>query len=414
MKKLIKPFFILVIIAMAVNACGFPKTSEAENQLNTEVAGNVSEALTQAAIEKEPNPTPEATEVEPSEVPTETTVPETPSPVPLPTLAGYHVGPTDFPADVNPLTGLKLENPDIMKRLPVIVKVPNYPAYGRPHGGLSAADIVFETWIGGGSNRFLAMYYGNDSDQIWPVRSVRIVDPEIATLYHAVLAFSGGDPAKVLPKVLEIMGDKIMMEGVCPGICDNGRGDVTRLYADSAAISKHFQSRGVDPAEKPDLDGMLFSETVPEGGKPATKATFHFSKYNSGDWVYDEKSGKYLRWIEDGVTYEMIPLLDKNTKEQLAFSNFIMLFTPHIEIETQLIDIKVWDNFAGRRAVIFRDGKAYEATWKSKDHKSPIQFFDSEGNLFPLKPGNTWIALTGELSPETINGADWHYEFRMP
>lgn len=407
--------FIFVIIAVLLGACSFPAGQETGDQQGTDVADVVSEALTQEALEKiaKEDETPVVTETA-TEQPTNTAVPESPTPEPTPTKTTYRVGPTDFPEDVNPLTGLKLENPEIMNRMPVIVKVPNYPASGRPHGGLSAADIVFETWIGGGANRFLALYYGQDSDNIWPVRSVRIVDPEIAKLYHAVIAFSGGDPVKVLPKVLEIMGNEIVMEGVCPGICDNGRGDVTRLYADSAAITEYFQSRNIDPGEKPVLDGMLFTEDAPEGGKEASKATFYYSHLNVGEWVYDEESGKYLRWIEDGYTYEMIPLLDKNTKEQLAFSNFIMLFTPNVEIETQLIDIKIWGNYSGRRAVIFRDGKAYEAIWKTMDRKSPIQFYDTEGNPFPLKPGNTWIGITGELTPETVEGTEWRYEFRMP
>lgn len=91
-----------------------------------------------------------------------------------------------------------------------------------------------------------------------------------------------------------------------------------------------------------------------------------------------------------------------------------MLYTPNIEIETQLIDIKIWDNVNGRRAVIFRDGKAYEAIWKTPDRKSPIRFYDLDGNLFELKPGNTWIAITGESTPETVDGTEWLYEFRMP
>ena len=94
---------------------------------------------------------------EPSATPTPT-VTLTPKPSPTPTKPQTSVGPDEFPEGVNPLTGLKVENPELLKRRPVLVKVANYPAEGRPHAGLSYADIVFEYYIGGGSNRFNAVY----------------------------------------------------------------------------------------------------------------------------------------------------------------------------------------------------------------------------------------------------------------
>jgi hypothetical protein len=65
---------------------------------------------------------------------------------PVPTLEP--VGPVDFPENINPLTGMPVEDPSILDRRPVFVKVANYPVSGRPHAGLSAADMVFEYFIG--------------------------------------------------------------------------------------------------------------------------------------------------------------------------------------------------------------------------------------------------------------------------
>ena len=403
---------VLLTFTLLLSACG-NQPVVGEDAQKTAVSEAVSELLTQESKLTEEVPTEEVTP-EMTEEPTASPVPDTATPEPTATLPAYTVGPTNFPADVNPLTGLKVSDPTILDRLPVMVKVPNFPAYGRPHGGLSAADIVFETWIGGGSNRFAALYYGTDSDNVWPIRSIRIVDPEIATLYNAVIAFSGGDPEKVMPKIWRIMDNRLFPEGTCPGICDRGSRDVTRLYANTAAITNYFKRNAIDPGTRPNLDGMKFSEAIPAGGKAASKLEFYFNTYNKGDWVFDQDSGKYLRWIEDGTSYEMIPLTDKNTEKQLEFSNVIMLFVDHVEIETQLIDIKVWGNTAGQRAVIFRDGQAFEATWKTSDNETPMEFFDKDGNHFPLKPGNTWVALTGLSSPESIDGTVWHYDFQMP
>ncbi|MCD6355663.1 MAG: DUF3048 domain-containing protein, partial [Anaerolineaceae bacterium] len=87
----------------------------------------------------------------------------------------------------NPLTGLPVSDPALLERRPVMVKVSNFPRLGRPHAGLSFADIVFEYFIGFGQNRFLALYYGQDAEKIGPVRSGRRVDAELVTMYSGVL-----------------------------------------------------------------------------------------------------------------------------------------------------------------------------------------------------------------------------------
>lgn len=345
--------------------------------------------------------------------PTETPTPTaTNTPTPTPTLV-TSIGPDNFPADVNPLTGLQVENPNLLNRRPVIVKVANYPAVGRPHAGLSYADIVWEYYIGEGSNRFAALYYGQDGEKIGPVRSGRLVDPELARMYQAVLAFSGANQENVLPRIYDLLGNRILTEGNCPGLCRDDY-TVVGVFANSADITAQMEARGVTQS-KPDLTGMLFDTKLPAGGINAEKATLFYNFLDKGDWVYDETSGKYLRWIENADNYEqMIPLVDRLNNQQLAFSNVIMAYATYTEYSSVLHDIAVWDNTGGMPAVVFRDGKAYEVTWKATNQEKPIQFFDAQGNLFPLKPGNTWINLVGSNTTLEVTDSEWFFTFRMP
>ena len=69
----------------------------------------------------------------------------------------------------NPLTGLIPIDEEKLDRRPMMVKISNFPRNGRPHAGLSFADIVFEYYIGEEMNRFLALYYGNDTPQVGPI-----------------------------------------------------------------------------------------------------------------------------------------------------------------------------------------------------------------------------------------------------
>lgn len=345
--------------------------------------------------------------------PTETPTPTaTSTPTPTPTKV-TSLGPDNFPADVNPLTGLQVEDPSLLERRPVIVKVANYPAVGRPHAGLSSADIVWEYYIGEGSNRFAALYYGQDASKIGPVRSGRLVDPELARMYQAVLAFSGANEENVLPRIYDLLGNRILTEGNCPGLCRDDY-TVVGVFANSADVTTTLAARGVTQS-KPDLTGMLFDTKLPSGGRKAEKATLFYNYLDKGDWVYDATSGKYLRWIENANNYDqMIPLVDRLNNEQLAFSNVIMAYATYTEYSSVLHDIAVWDNTSGMKAVIFRDGQAFEVTWKASSQEKPIQFFDAQGNLFPLKPGNTWINLIGSSSNLEVSNAEWLFTFRMP
>ena len=172
--------------------------------------------------------------------PTETPIPPMPTntATQAPTDIVTQYGPTGFPEDVNPLTGVKVADPNLLNRRPVLIKVANFPATGRPHAGLSFADIVFEYYIGEGINRFMALYYGQDSSQIGPVRSGRLVDPYLTMMYGGVLGFKGAD-SRVYTEITSYLGDRAITgtEFTCPAICDNGDGTVISIFSDSSAFA---------------------------------------------------------------------------------------------------------------------------------------------------------------------------------
>jgi len=390
--------FLMIVLASCT-----PNQTPDLDLANTYVAQTIA-----AVLEETDQPVQDSTTPEPTATlaPTSTT-----TATPKPTVGA--VGPSNFPENVNPLTGLMVDDPSILDRRPVLVKVANYPASGRPHAGLSFADIVFEYYIGYGSNRFMALYYGQDAPQIGPVRSGRLIDPYIVTMYEGVLGFESAYQT-VYDHIVNILGSRAISGPVCPAICDDGRGIVTSVFADSAELSALAEQRGVQN-QRYNLDGMAFDPEAPEGGEPADDALVIYSNLNRGEWRYDEASGTYLRWIEDttGNELEMVPLVDRLTDEQLSFSNVVVLFAYHTEYAETLIDVNLW-NSVGQRAVIFRDGQAYDLTWTTPQTDQPIQFVDANGDTFPLKPGNTWVVVLGSYSGVTVDAGSWKFNFFMP
>lgn len=340
----------------------------------------------------------------------------------LPTVAATStpivMGVFAFPADVNPLTGLKVADPGILERRPVMVKVSNYPRYGRPHAGLSAADIVFEYYIGEEANRFLAIYYGKDSNKIGPIRSGRLVDTQLGNLYQGVLVYGSADP-QVEVFLINGLGRRAVSFNTtpCPPICGLDTHSVAGVFADSAELTKYVISKGIDNS-KPDLRGMTFDERIPSSNYLAVNVAIEYSRYDRGEWHYDPNTHQYKRWIEDIDSNDrifMAPLTDRNTGKQLEFANIILLYATYIEYAPTLHNIIVRENNLGKDAYYFRDGVMIEGKWRVLDSNRPIQLLNEWGLPVALKPGNTWIVLVGDksqLSQPSLG--QWELQFDLP
>ncbi len=321
---------------------------------------------------------------------------------------------------INPLTGVAVDDPSRLERRPVMIKVSNFPRLGRPHAGLSFADIVFDYFIGYGTNRFLAVFYGQDSPSIGPVRSGRRVDAQLVTMYSGVLGYGSADH-DTDEVIVSRLGKYAIsnLEAPFPVYDGVDTHDVMGVFANSQAFSQFVNEQGLEN-DRPDLPNMVFSDAAPINGQPGEKLTVLFNYYNRAEWRYDHKSGKYLRWIEYmeddlGTEYEMIPLVDRVTDKQLAFSNVIVIFARYNELAPSAHEIDIWGNDRGQKAYFFRDGVMTKGKWKAKNDSDPMEFLTEDGQSYPLKPGNTWIVIMGLNSPfdETKSG-EWETYFLLP
>ncbi len=117
-------------------------------------------------------------------IPTNTNTPTiTPTPtatsIPQPIGEPVEYGPDaeDFPEGINPLTGLPVSNPELLKQPASLLSIPHFPVSARPQSGLSFTPWVFEFLIGEGTTRLLGVFYGkapyaeNSIDGDCPVRT---------------------------------------------------------------------------------------------------------------------------------------------------------------------------------------------------------------------------------------------------
>jgi hypothetical protein len=394
-KTILKFSTSILLFTLVLTACQGATPVPTQDPLEQAVSGTLT-AMPAASATPSPTPTLE--------------------PTPTPTEEIIKIGPADFPDDVNPLTGLKVSDPAILDRRPVMVKVANYPRWGRPHAGLSKADIVFNYYTGQATNRFLALYYGQDSEKIGPVRSGRYIDRWLVTMYQGTLTMVGAW-APVLDSISGRLGNRLIQEGKdnCPAVCRLEQNEAG-VFANSAEVSKYYGAKSSATNTRQDLAGMAFNTIPPSGGKSGTEFTMQYHVTNLGNWRYDAATHKYIAWIEDKNEKDeviLVPLVDRNTNEQLSFSNLVVVFA-EIKVLNGDDTLHEYDILGSGKALYFRNGQVFEGTYKSDD-QHPFKFLDAAGNPFEFQPGNTWINITGLNSEVTEETAGvWRVILKIP
>lgn len=305
------------------------------------------------------------------------------------------IGPVVFPDNVNPLTGETVGNVTLLRRRPIAIKISNI-ARVRPQSGINNSDLVFEHTSEGGITRFTAVYYSRDAEKVGSIRSARLIDLEIPVMYDAALAYSGSSaPIKAM------IYDSFFFDRVVSP--DFAHGGFYRLedpenpdqkfedtmFTDTFVLRAILQERGQDTPPQFE-NGMAFHPDAPPGGTPASKIEVVYGA-TSAFWYYDNNLERYTRW-SDGVRH-----LDASTGQQLNFKNIIVLQAHHQETEiiedsndSRSIQIQIW----GEGPVsIFRDGQRYDGRWRRAEPSEMITFYDQEGDILPLAPGNSFFEL---------------------
>lgn len=351
------------------------------------------EEIAEATATLAPTATP--TQVPPSATPLPTPTPTvTPSPTPAPlTLSS----PEDFGEDRNPLTGEKVEDPSLLQRRPIAVKISNSPpGYVRPQSGLGQADLVFEHVTEGPITRFTAIIYGQSPQDMGPIRSGRLIDVELPAMYDAAFAYSGSSDGVAYKLFNSDFRERILRTSA-PGYFRTGA-DIPfehTLYGIPETWWQELEERGLNRA--PQFGSyMTFSEEPPEGGDPISHININYRDRMIVDWRYDEESGRYLRWA-DGDEHT-----DQNTGEQISAANVVVVFAVHQvdynicefyandQCQAYSTEAQIWGQGP---VMVLRDGLLYEGIWQREQRNDMLTFYDEEGNALPLQIGNTYFQV---------------------
>lgn len=337
--------------------------------------------------------------------PRATFTPETASPTRVPTDT---VAPTDTPTpaatatptpnpNVNPLTGLPADDPAVLNRRPLLVRVGNDPVARSIQAGLSEAEVVYEEIMDGwGVTRYTAVYLAAEPEVIRPVRSARLVNIQLALQYDGALAHSGAsDPIRLRISQAPFVD---LDEFFHSTPYTYGQGDWrTRLYTTAPRLRDYLERQGLE--EDVDLAGWHFDATPPADSVPADVI---YIPYPNGavTWRYNSSTDLYERFVDGARS------VDANNGEQIAVANVIGLYTEHGQTDivedslgTTAIDIRMMGEDP---LELYRDGVLVEGTWRRSEASELTQFYTEDGDPLQLKPGQSWI----EVLPTNVEGYD--------
>jgi hypothetical protein len=339
-----------------------------------------------------------------------TDTPVVPTDTPFPTATPPPYGPDDFPADVNPLTGLKVSDPASLDRRPIGIKINIFPREQyRPTWGLSQADIVYDYYHNNGYSRFHAVLYGSDSELTGAIRSGRLLDKDLVQMYKSIFVYGGA--TEEIDSVFwnSNFANRLVREGVeslCPPtverpLCRYEPSGVSNLLAGTLEVHEYVQNKGVVDARQ-ELAGMLFDIKIPAGGKAGEIVTTRYSSDDFNRWEYDPVAGRYLRFQDnqqvEGQDEVYTPLTDRVTEEQITADNVVIVFASHENLSKNRTDNFDINLFGTGKALAFRDGQVYEVQWNRPAIDSVLYLTFPDGSRYPYRPGVTWYQVVGLFS----------------
>lgn len=318
------------------------------------------------------------------------------SPTPVPTSTPIASPTPTVNPNWNPLTGKLVQDPAVLQRRPLLVRIGN-DAEVRPQSGLSQADMVFEEAIEEFTGtRFTAVIWSKDPEILKPIRSARLLTIQLGYMFDAALVHSGANDQVrwLLSQTTLIDLDQYFNDEPYYWIEPTGAWKdypwMGRTVTSAKRIRDYLAKKGKDKSVH--LAGFTFShegDPLPQG-QTATYIHIPYPKKCLVEWYYDAENHVYKRVVRGE------PHTDAINGEQLTASNVILHYSKYEKQEiTDANGVHTFDiTFTGEgRAQICRDGVIIEAKWIRTDKTDFVKYQYLDGSPVPLRPGQTWIEV---------------------
>ena len=293
-------------------------------------------------------------------------------------------------AGISLINGLEVEDPNLLDRRVLAVKIDNHPN-ATPQSGIDQADMVIELNVEG-ITRFITLWHESDVDYLGPNRSGRPTDGEIlAGLNEPTFTISGAQAW--VQNVITSKGINLIKE-LSPGTFRiSGRSAPHNLYVDTFTLRETADDRGF--ADNPPTAPLWEFGDLPEDSRTATSVNIEFGPNRRVIWDWDEVQGLWLRTAHAGE--ESMYRDQDGTEGRIAVPVLIALYSDPYTASPPAgqsgKSLPASTTIGSGRAFVFANGIAVEGTW---DRPAETDWFTLEtidGDVMVVPPGQSWLSI---------------------
>jgi hypothetical protein len=288
---------------------------------------------------------------------------------------------------LSPLTGLPVDDAEMLDRRALVIKIDNHPD-ARPQSGLPHADVVLELPVEG-ITRLVGVFHTEDVDNVGPIRSMRPTDWQVALLFGGPLVMSGGQNwilARNRDNGVDLIGD--VGRPVTYRI--SSRSAPHNLYGDTVAIRELADQRGYDD-DPPDPIWEIGD--MPRTAARATDIRLRFSSSLVADWAW---TGSQYERNTNGVVHEWI---DREGERSQVTADVLVV----LQMRTYLAQpppgggpARAVESIGSGAAWIFAGGRVIEGRWARADGDDGFELTDEDGETMQVPAGRPWISFFPE------------------
>lgn len=290
-------------------------------------------------------------------------------------------------------------------RTPLAVLIDDNLA-ARPQAGFNAAALVYQAPADGGETRYMFVYQGDDAKNIGPVRSGRPFFIRWAAEYRSGLAHYGGDYMTLGQTIPELKGKYIYDIDALSGSNAAFHRVKTRAaphnaYTKTASLRAVALRRGMPATQAAGFGVRAYVDDAPLAKRPATSTiSVPYSRGASG-YTYDRARNLYLRSVAGRAQ------VDAGDGKRVTARNVVVLFMrksidPNSEPGHARI---VLDQIGSGPALVFREGRAWKATWHKASAGGITSLLAADGTEIPLVRGRTFFQVVPTGTKVTYRAA---------
>ncbi|MCI0544730.1 MAG: DUF3048 domain-containing protein [Actinobacteria bacterium] len=319
-------------------------------------------------------------------VPTTTTVATTTTTTTTTTL---QTTTTTAPSTLSPVTGLPVDDPALLDRRLLAVKIDNHPR-ANPQSGIDQADMVIEMLVEG-VTRYLTLWQESDAEYLGPMRSARPTDTTLLmALNQPTYARSGSQEwvaAVAVQNGIHLIGEV----GQPATFRISGRFAPHNLYVNTIELRNVADSRG-HPDEPPAGSLWTFGP-MPADATPVSSVTMRFGG-NQTRWDWDPGTGM---WLRTAYGEESIAVDQEGNETRIGIPILMVLYVD----QYTAMPPPGWgggglpssQTVGSGFAYVFAEGKVVEGSWERADETVWFTLTRAGGQRLMVPPGKIWVSL---------------------